>query len=65
MEELKSLLKNNVDGNVSDLQDQIVSVLHNEAEINALITWVKVNSIINRIDGKEVMKEVENISKSI
>ncbi len=65
MEELKSLLKNNVDGNVSDLQDQIVSVLHNEAEINALITWIKVNSIINRIDAKEVIKEVENISKSI
>ncbi len=65
MEELKNLIKHNVDGDKANLQEEIVSILHNEAEINALITWIKVNSIIDMIDAKEVIKEVENISKSI
>ena len=63
MEELKYLLKNNVDGDKSVLQDQVLSILHNEAEINALITWIKVSTIIEKLDAKEVLEKVISIGK--
>ncbi len=65
MEELKYLLKNNVDGDKSGLQDHVLSILHNEAEINALITWIKVNSITKNINSKELLNEVYEIQKRI
>lgn len=63
MEELKELLKHNVDGNKSGLQDQVLSILHNEAEINALITWIKVNSVAKNVSSEEVIKEAQNIRR--
>ncbi len=63
MEELKYLLKNNVDGDKSGLQDQIVSILHNETEINALITWIKVNTIVKNVNANEVLEEVHCIKE--
>ena len=65
MEELKSLLKNNVDGDKSDLQDQIGSIFTNEAEVNALITWIKANSISKNVSAEEVLNEVCEIQLKI
>ncbi len=65
MEELKNLLKNNVDGDKSGLQDQIGSIFTNEAEVNALITWIKANSISKNVSAEEVLKEVYEIQSKI
>ena len=65
MEELKDLLKNNVDGDKTGLQDHVLSILHNEADINALITWIKVNTIITNVSAEQVIKETYNIINSV
>ncbi len=64
MEELKNLIKHNVDGDKANLQEEIVSILHNEAEINALITWIKVNSITKNVSSKNVILEAIKIKES-
>ncbi len=63
MEELKSLLHNNVDGNKEGLQDQIQSILIKETEINSLITWIKVNSVAKNVSVDDVIKESIKISE--
>ncbi len=65
MEELERLLKNNVDGDKSGLQDHVLSILHNEAEINALITWLKVNSVSKNVSVNEILEEIDKICKII
>ncbi len=65
MEELKYLLKNNVDGDKTGLQDHVLSIFKNEAEVNALITWIKANSISKNVNAEEVLKEVYEIQSKI
>ncbi len=65
MEELEYLLKNNVDGDKSGLQDHVLSILHNEAEINSLITWIKVNSVAKNVSPDDVIKEAKRIREKI
>lgn len=65
MEELKELLHNNVDGDKESLQEQIISILHKETEINSLITWIKVNSIEKNVSSEEVVKEAKKIREKI
>ncbi len=65
MEELKDLLKNNVDGDKTGLQDHVLSIFKNEAEVNALITWIKANSISKNVSVEDVLKEVYEIQFKI
>jgi hypothetical protein len=65
MEELKYLLKNNVDGDKTGLQDHVLSIFKNEAEVNALITWIKANSISKNVSVEDVLKEVYEIQSKI
>jgi len=61
MEELKNLLHNNVDGDKNGLQEQIISILHKETEINSLITWIKVNPVAKNVSSEEVIIEAKKI----
>ena len=63
MEELKSLLHNNVDGDKEGLQDHLLAILHKETEINSLITWIKVNSVAKNVSVDDVIKESIKISE--
>ena len=65
MEELKNLIKNNVDGDKNGLQDHLTSILSNEAELNALVVWIKANSIGENVSAEEVLKEVYEICQKI
>ena len=65
MEELKELLHNNVDGDKTGLQDLVLSLLDKETQINSLITWIKVNSVVKNVSAENVVKEAKKISNDI
>ena len=65
MEELKDLLKNNVDGDKSGLQDHLLAILHQDIEINSLITWIKINSITKNVSVEQVIKEAKRIREKV
>ena len=55
MDELRVLLKQNVEGDSSNTLKQVKSILDNNIEINSLITWIKINSVARNLKPEEVL----------
>ncbi len=55
MDELRFLIKQNVDGDSSNTLKQVKSILDDNIEINSLITWIKINSVARNLKPEEVL----------
>ncbi len=55
MDELRVLIKQNVEGDSSNTLKQVKSILDNNIEINSLITWIKINSVARNLKPEEVL----------
>ena len=55
MDELRYLIKQNVEGDSSNTLKQVKSILDNNIEINSLITWIKINSVARNLKPEEVL----------
>ena len=55
MDELRVLLKQNVEGDASNTLKQVKSILDDNIEINSLITWIKINSVARNLKPEEVL----------
>ena len=55
MDELRVLIKQNVEGDSSNTLKQVRSILDNNIEINSLITWIKINSVARNLKPEEVL----------
>ena len=55
MDELRFLIKQNVEGDSSNTLKQVKSILDDNIEINSLITWIKINSVARSLKPEEVL----------
>ena len=63
MDELKVLIKQNVEGDSNSTLQKVSSILDDNIDINSLITWIKINSVTRSLKPEEVLSMANNFKK--
>lgn len=61
MDELKYLLKQNVEGDASSTYKAVSTTLKNNVAINSLITWIKTTSVSRCLSSEEVLNMAQTL----
>ena len=61
MDELKVLIKQNVEGDSNTTLQKVSNILKDNIDINSLITWIKINSVARNLKPDEVLNMASRI----
>ena len=61
MDELRVLIKQNVEGASNTTLQKVSSILKDNIDINSLITWIKINSVARNLKPDEVLNMASRI----
>ena len=61
MDELRVLIKQNVEGDSNTTLQKVSSILKDNIDINSLITWIKINSVARNLKPDEVLNMASRI----
>ncbi len=64
MDELNSLIKQNIHDDGTKTYKEVASILDNNVDVNSLITWIKITSACREIKPEEVLKMAKKLKAS-